>query len=324
MRKLLLIALALNFVACSTDNNESASTASAQVTKSAFNANPTPEDYKLSKDPNYVRDEKAIAELKKGSATGKTAAVWVNTYVPDPNFRLALINAGAGQEDAVAGDNYINIDKSRVGLYVAGANITDATGIQAFTSLQQLLINGNQLTSLNVSAITSLSWLECQNNKLTTLNLSSNVNLTQIWCHSNLLTSLTIPSNVAGLWGLWCYGNQLTTLNLNGNTKLTSLFIQSNQLTSLNLAPLTVLGMTNVSSNKWTTLNFDSNSQLTALWCFGNTLLTDLSIKNNNNFGITLQDFTQNTKRPKIHVDANFLPQAYTLWPASGGSVYQL
>ncbi|RKR11624.1 hypothetical protein C8C83_3362 [Flavobacterium sp. 90] len=324
MRKLLLIALALNFVACSTDNNESASTSSAQLPKSVFNANPTPEDYKLSKDPNYIRDEKAISELKKGSVTGKTAAVWVNTYVPDPNFRLALINAGAGQEDAVANDNFINIDKSRVGLYVAGANITDATGIQAFTSLQQLLINGNQLTSLNVSAITTLSWLECQNNLLTTLNLSSNINLTQIWCHSNQLNSLTIPSNVAGLWGLWCYGNQLTTLNLNGNTKLTSLFIQSNQLTSLNVSPLTLLEKTNVSSNKWTGLNFDSNSKLTALWCFGNTLLTDLSIKNNNNFAITLQDFTQNTKRPKIHVDANFLSQAYTLWPASGGSVYQL
>lgn len=324
MRKLLLIALALNFVACSTDSNETASGPSAQLTKSAFNPNPTSEDYRIAKDPNYIRDEKTLSEFKKASATGKTAAIWVNTYVPDANFRIALINAGAGQEDAVATDNYINIDKTRVGLYVAGANISDATGIQAFTSLQQLLINGNQLTSLNVSAITTLSWLECQNNQLTTLNLSSNVNLTQIWCHSNLLTSLTIPSNVAGLWGLWCYGNQLTTLNLNGNTKLTSLFIQSNQLTSINLAPLTLLEKTNVSSNKWATLNFDSNSKLTSLWCFSNTLLTDLSIKNTNNFAITLQDFTQNTKRPKIHVDANFLSQAYTLWPASGGSVYQL
>lgn len=324
MKKLFFMALALNFVACSTDNNEIVSSPTAEVKESTFNPNPNPEDYRTAKDPNFIQDEKTLTEKEKGSITGKALALWVRTYVPDPNFRLALINIGAGQEDAIKGDNYINLDKSRGGLYVPNANITDATGIQAFTSLYQLVISGNKLTSLNVSAITSLSWLECQYNQLALLDLSKNKNLSQIWCHTNLLTSLTLPSAVNTLWGVWCYDNKLTTLNLNGNNKITSLFIQTNQLTALNTTSLTILDKTNVSSNRWTTLNFNANSKLTSLWCFSNTLLTDLSIKNNNNVAIVNQDFRFNTKAPKIHVDASFLSKANTLWPSRGSSVYVL
>lgn len=328
MKKLFFMALALNFVACSTDNNENnneiTSSPTAEVKESTFNPNPNPEDYRNAKDYNFIQDEKTLAEKGKGSLTGKALELWVRTYVPDSNFRLALINIGAGKEDAVLGDRFIYLDKSRGGLYLPNANITDATGIQAFTSLYQLIISGNKLTYLNVSAITSLSWLECQNNQIAILDLTKNTNLSQIWCHTNQLFSLSLPSAENTLWGVWCYENRLTNLNLNGNNKITSLFIQSNALTTLNTTSLTLLNKTNVSSNRWTTLNFNANSKLTSLWCFSNTLLTDLSIKNNNNVAIVNQDFRFNTKAPKIHVDASFLPKANTSWGLRGSSIYQL
>jgi hypothetical protein len=322
MKKIFLVALALNFVACSTDNNESNSNQLSLAKENTFNPNPTPEDYRIAKYPSFIENQKSLSE--KGSVLGKTAAVWVNTYVPNLAFRNRLISLGAGQEDANLTDNYINIDKTRGGLDLNNASITDLTGIQAFTSLNQLVVSNNSLTTLNVSALTNLTWIECQNNQLTTLNLSANTNLYQVWCQNNLLTTLTLPANTTTLWGVWCYGNSLSTLNLNGNNKITDLFCQTNQLTALGTTPLTELKQTNLSYNKWTTLNFTTNSKLTFIYITNCSLLTDINLKNGNNTAITGQSFQSNSKSPAIHVDASFLSSANASWPNKGTSTYVL
>jgi hypothetical protein len=323
MKKLLLIALALNFVACSSDeDNTTTSNQIVEVKTDSFSPNPTPLDYRNAQYPSFMEDLKNISN-KNISVTGRIAEVWVNTYVPDVAFRNKLIAIGAAQ-DPVPGDNYIEVDSARIGLFVSNSGITDLTGIQSFTGLSFLNVTGNNLTSLNISALTNLNALECQNNKITSLNLSANTNLTQIWCQDNLLTSLTLPSAVNTLWGVWCYNNKLTTLNLNGNTKITHLFIQSNQLTAFDFSPYTKLEMLNCSFNSWIILNFDSNINLTTLWCFSNPLLKDISIKSGFNEKITTQEFKNNAKYPPIHVDQSFLINANTSWPNRGGSTYVL
>lgn len=321
MKKLLLIALALNFVACSNDDSTvNSSSASSTTKESAFNPNPTPKDYLDAKHPQYLASLESLKEEQK-SITAKTAA-FVSTYIPDANFRTALLNIGAAQ-DANPGDQYLEIDNTRGGLYLSGANISDLTGINAFVNLKQLIVSYNNLTTINVSGISTLQWIECQGNQLTTLNLSSNTNLQQVWCQQNQLTSLVLPSSPS-LFGVWCYSNQLATLNLNNNTGITQLFIQGNQLTSFNFAPYVNIEQMNVSSNKWVTLNFNSNNKIKSIWAFSITTLTDLSIKNGANTLVNIQDFTGNTKRPPIHVDASFLPNANTAWPNRGASTYVL
>lgn len=316
MKKLLLIALALNFVACSNDNTENATTPITVAKSQTFNPEPSPNDYLNAKYSSFMQNIEDIS-TKKSSLTAKTAS-FISTYVPDAAFRTRLINLGAAQ-DAVPGDNYVEIDNTRVGLDLSGASINDLTGIKSFTFLYQLVVSGNNLTSLDVSGMSNLGILECQYNQLTTLNLSTNTGLTQIWCYNNLINSLNLPT-APNLWGVWCYGNKLTTLNLNSNTNITDLFIQGNQLTSFNFAPFIKLKQTNVSTNKWTTLNFNSNPALVSLWCFSNTLLTDMTVKNGTNYNIINQDFRSNSKAPKIHVDnveyANFY------WPNKGSSTY--
>lgn len=323
MKKILLIVLALNFAGCSSDEDNNTTSDQRTVVKTDFfTPNPTPLDYKNAQHPHYMGDLKNFTN-KNSSITGKTAEVWVNTYVPDVAFRNKLLAIGAAQ-DPVPGDAYIEVDSARYGLYVSNSGITDLTGIQNFTGLVLLNVSGNLLTSLNISALTNLGMLECQNNKLTSLNLSSNTNLSQIWCQDNLLTSLTFPSAINTLWGVWCYNNQLTTLNLNGNTKITNLFIQTNKLTTFNFSTLIELEQINCSSNSWVNLNFDSNTKLNTLWCFSNPLLKDISIKSGFNSNITTQDFKNNQKNPPIHVDAAFLPNANILWPKKGSSTYVL
>jgi hypothetical protein len=323
MKKLLMIALALNLVACSTDSDENTSGQIVAAKENSFNSNPTPKDYKDAKYLSFMQDLAAL----KSSATAKNAApmtVWVNTYVPDAAFRAKLISLGAAT-DPVPGDNYVTIDQSRGGLVLTGTPlISDLTGIKSFTSLVQLVVSYNSLTTLDVSGMTNLSWIECQNNAITSLNLTGTTNLSQLWCQNNQLATLTLPLAVNTLWGVWCYGNQLTTINFNGNNKITDLFCQTNKLTAITLTPFTLLKQVNFSTNKWVTLNFNSNTKLTSVWCFGNTLLTDLSIKNGFNSTIVNQDFRNNVKAPPIHVDAAFLPNANTSWPNRGSSTYVL
>ena len=97
-------------------------------------------------------------------------------------------------------------------------NISDLTGIEAFTALTELSCQGNQLTSLDVTQNTALTWLGCDNNnQLTSLDVSNNTALTILSCSGNQLTSLDVSQNTA-LTFLNCFGNQLTCLNVkNGN-----------------------------------------------------------------------------------------------------------
>lgn len=326
MKKLLLITLALNFVACSTDDSAESSTpsnANATVKEANFNPNPTRQDYLIAKHPAFMASKDSLKSSPGsiGSSTAKTTA-FVSTYVPDANFRTALLNIGAAQ-DANPGDQYIEVDNTRVGLGISGAGISDLTGINGFTALKVLVVSQNNLTTINVSGLANLERIECQQNQLTTLNLSANTNLQEVWCHLNQLTSLVLPNSPA-LFGVWCYSNQLATLNLNNNTGITQLFIQGNQLTSFNFAPFVNIEQMNVSSNKWVTLNFNSNNKIRSIWAFNITTLTDLSIKNGANTLVNIQDFTGNTKRPPIHVDASFLSNANIAWPNRGASTYVL
>lgn len=294
MKKLLIIAIAINLVACTNDNKETTPTPIAAVKTNSFNPNPTPEDYKNANYPDF----------NLPSSTAKVlaiAAVYVNTYVPDAAFRTRLVSLGAAT-DPVPGDNYVSIDKTRGGLDLSNAGISDLTGIQAYTSLAQLVASYNNLTTLDISALTNLGVLECQGNKLTSLNLATNTKLYQIWCFNNLLTSLTLPTSTTTLWGIWCYGNQLTSLDLKANYGITDLFIQSNLLTStsINLTSKYInLKQINCSANKWVTFSLNAFDKLTFVCCYSNTLLTDLYIRNPDNTIIINQDFRYNTKAPK-------------------------
>lgn len=321
MKKLLLIVLVFNFIACTNESTNESIPSTTSLSKNSFNPAPEPDDYLKAKHPQFMELTKDIQKEQQKSLTAKKAA-FVSTYIPDANFRAALISLGVVQ-DAVPGDNYLEIDNTIVGLNLESKQISDLTGINSFTSLIQLSVAGNNLSVLNVSGLTNLRRLECQYNQIAILNLSANTKLYEIWCYSNVLTSLTIPSS-PNLWGVWCYSNLLPTLSLNTNPGITSLFIQGNQLTSFNFAPYVNLTLTNVSSNKWTSVNFDANTKLTMLQCYSNTLLTDLYMRSTTANTINSQNFSGNKFGLKIHVNPIFLSTAPTLWPNYGTATYVL
>ena len=63
------------------------------------------------------------------------------------------------------------------------------------TAIKDLIIDNNDLTSIDVSANIFLELFFCQRNNLTSLDLSGNYFLQKIWCFDNQLTSLDIRNN---------------------------------------------------------------------------------------------------------------------------------
>jgi hypothetical protein len=92
------------------------------------------------------------------------------TLIPDVNFENKLIDDGYDTNGQ--NGNILNSDAEVVtNLLIQDFNISDLTGIEAFTNLIVLRCSANQLTSLDLSTNTALRTLDCSNNQLTSLDL---------------------------------------------------------------------------------------------------------------------------------------------------------
>ena len=159
-----------------------------------------------------------------------------NVYIPDAGFKAYLV----GNSDInTNGDSEIQVSEATAfdgGISCVNANISDLTGIEAFTSLWYLNCNANQLTSLDLSQNTALIHLEFVGNQLSGLDLSQNTALEWLYCYGNSLTSLDLSQNIA-LIELDCWDNQFTSLDVSQNIALEYLWCEDNLLlTCLNVA----------------------------------------------------------------------------------------
>ena len=117
-----------------------------------------------------------------------------NVYIPDAIFKSYLVNNPLIN---INGDGEIQVSEAIAytgGISCGYANISDLTGIEAFTALDYLNCRDNQITSLDVSNNTALTYLRCNDNQLTSLDLSNNTGLTQLYCETNLLECLNIKN----------------------------------------------------------------------------------------------------------------------------------
>lgn len=135
-------------------------------------------------------------------------------HIPDVNFKNALLNNipvidtnGDGEiqysEASSYSTNYLNVGNN---------NISDLTGIEAFTGITYLACAGNNLTSLNVSSLTNLEFLYCVYNKIENLYLQHNTKLEIVYCYNNNLRRLNLAN-----------GNNIniTMMQANNNPQLT-------------------------------------------------------------------------------------------------------
>ena len=243
------------------------------------------------------------------------------TAIPDNNFEQILINQGIDSDGIINGQvltsdinviTFLNLD----GEYTMSV-ISDLTGIEDFTALEELNCRYNLLTELHLENNIALKILDCSINiELIALNLSQNINLEYLNCSylGNNLSSITIDfsnnvkleylqadnssfnnldlANNINLKTLRCsndtyddFGleNNIINLNLSNNTKLEYLECYNTNLENILLPNTDTLTYINLGYQNLSTINVSYNTKLENLILPLNYNLSTLDIASNHN-----------------------------------------
>ena len=133
----------------------------------------------------------ASAEETEGSTEG--IAIDAMNF-PDETFRTYV------QENFdTTTDGFLSKDELEqvTQINVSSKGITDLTGVEYFTALNELSCYDNSLTELDVRQNTALQTLEVSLNNLSELDVSKNLSLEYLYCSSNNLTKLDVQQNTA-------------------------------------------------------------------------------------------------------------------------------
>ena len=186
--------------------------------------------------------------------------------IPDANFKNKLVNtncaslqAGGSYNTDVDTNNNGEIEENEASqilrLNLDNSNIATLEGLQSFTNLQELFVNGNNLTSVDFSTLNSLRSIQCSYNELTSIVLGQNViyfeaegnqltnadfiaaapNLIALILSTNLLTNLNAVGVLVNLRYLDVSSNLIASIDTSTLTLLESLYIDHNNLTSLTI-----------------------------------------------------------------------------------------
>lgn len=212
--------------------------------------------------------------------------------IPDKEFqrRLMWIGVDTNGDSIITYREAAAIEILNLSSYFC-PDITDLTGIEAFTNLSTLVCRcnkidtmdlsmntslrevyayDNDLRSIDVSGCKELYYLHigtdglCSKNRLSSLDISNCKLLRTLICGNNLLKELDISNN-PDLENLICPLNQLTSIDLSKNTKLNELEIWSNQLSSIELSNCTSLSILDFSVNQIVDVSLECSRNLVKL-----------------------------------------------------------
>ena len=231
--------------------------------------------------------------------------------IPDVNFKMKLIELGLDTNNDF--ELQVSEIETVTDLDVSNANISNLTGIRAFSGLQTLNCSNNLLSVLNVSDLTHLTALNCYRNQITTLNLYNCSLLISLDCMDNALTSLNL-SGFPLLEKLSAGLNHISAIDFSFNRNLTELLLFDNALTNVNVNFLNHLRTLHVGGNQITSLQVDALVNLESLQCWPNLIATidvsnlkhlyQLDMRGNN---LTSLDVSHNLKLGWLYVAANQL-----------------
>lgn len=170
------------------------------------------------------------------------------TSIPDDNFEAYLIAQNIDTEQ-IADNRVLTSDISGIiSLNVNTQNISDLTGIEDFTLLQQLWAWNNTLTSLNVSQNSVLNDLQIYNNQIGSIDLTNNPNLAQLNVSNNNFSNLDVSQNLQ-LNGLNIGTNNIAAIDLSNNSNLGVLAINNNPISAIDVSANTNLVFLNLNFN---------------------------------------------------------------------------
>ena len=194
---------------------------------------------------------------------------------PDENFRKCIVDTFNEKEPDFVESG---LTKSQVRRYLSqktteldcsSKGITSAEGIQYLTSLQELDLRSNNISTIDLSKNTALTELFLSGNKISTIDVSKNTALTNLYLSSNILITIDVSKNTA-LTGLALTNNKISTIDVSKNTALTFLSLDSNKLTTIDVSKNTALTNLNLSYNNLSTIDLSKNTALRYLYLSNN------------------------------------------------------
>ena len=158
----------------------------------------------------------------------------------------------------------VYIEDNVVTTFMATSGKIELINVDNATSLKQLSVQYNNLSSLDTSKNTALIALRCSANALTEIDVSNNTQLDVLEFHNNNISHLDISRNTL-LTSLHAYKNKLTSLDTSKNTALKILYAYNNKLTALNVVNNTALMYFDCYGNMITELDVSNNTSLVRL-----------------------------------------------------------
>jgi surface protein len=158
--------------------------------------------------------------------------------IPDDNFKAALlanesINTTNDGEitygEAVVFDGLINFQN---------AGITDLTGLEAFSSVKQLRLSGNNVGSLDLSHHPDLVEISCGNCGLTEIDLSAKPDVYKVDLVNNDISEIDL-SGLPALLTLNMVNTSISTIDFTNNPLLLLFWAGGTNLTEIDVSNLT-------------------------------------------------------------------------------------
>lgn len=233
--------------------------------------------------PEDIGKSTLAAEMTTGIAVGETFAMNLSTFGKDEKVE---VDFGDGElKEFILSDTPQEISGE-----VKGANIKvytasgvqlkdfDASGMKLSSvninksrALNNLNLNNNDLTEIDLSGNLNFFNVQLDNNKLKTLNVKSLLNVRTFSCDNNQLESIVFESQAAVLKNISCSGNKLTDLSfLSRVPTIEVLDCSHNEISDFLFTNHGSLTDLNVSYNKFSELNLRNNINLKKLNIEGN------------------------------------------------------
>lgn len=173
-------------------------------------------------------------------------------------------------------------------LYVTSVDITDNLDLSQNTKLKTIsLVLAGIKGTVDVSNLPDLENLNLNRNEITSLDVSHNTKLEYLGVDmlkedglTGQLAELDLRNNPE-LTGLSLDGNQLISLDLSNNKKLTNIYIEDNNLTSLDVSMLPELEYLHATNNELREIDVTKNPKLKHLDISGNAKISSLDITQN-------------------------------------------
>lgn len=176
----------------------------------------------------YDTDVYAVYEMTPGGSADVLKIAINEDNFPDSNFRREVKDYDTDKDGYLSSVEAFAVKDMQISV----RNISNLKGIEYFTELTTLIINGNKLSEVDLSHNTKLRSLQCYKNKIAHLDLSSNKMLGDLYCKSNEMQTLILPEGDA-LYNLECEDNLLTDLDISMCHGLKYFVCSNNSLTHL-------------------------------------------------------------------------------------------